>query len=126
MIKLLNLIIGGSLGTLARYFLSGVCYQFLGAQFPYGTLIVNLFGCLVVGFLASISDEKFFLDSNSRLFLMAGFCGAFTTFSTFIFVEAFKTPIFSLVSNGNPIQLFSDSSPPIGKDIILLSQNFRL
>ena len=82
--KLFNLIIGGTIGTLARYFLSGFTYQVFGSNFPYGTLVVNLIGCFIVGFLASIAEEKNLLDTNTRILLMAGFCGAFTTFSTFI------------------------------------------
>ena len=88
MIKLLNLIIGGALGTLARYFLTHITYHFLGANFPYGTLIVNLIGCFIIGVLATFSSGMFFLTYNHRLLLVTGFCGAFTTFSTFIFDTA--------------------------------------
>ena len=88
MIKLLNLIIGGALGTLARYFLTHITYHFLGANFPYGTLIVNLIGCFIIGVLATFSSGMFFLTYNHRLLLVTGFCGAFTTFSTFIFDSA--------------------------------------
>ena len=86
--KWIHLILGGTAGTLSRYLLSGFIYQIFGAQFPYGTLAVNLLGCFLIGFLAAISEEKFVLDGNARLLLMVGFCGAFTTFSTFIFESA--------------------------------------
>ncbi len=84
MTKWLSLITGGIAGTAARYVVSGAVYRFLGASFPYGTLVVNLIGCFVVGFLAAVSEEKFLLTQNARLLLMAGFCGAFTTFSTWM------------------------------------------
>jgi CrcB protein len=88
MAKILSLIIGGAAGTACRYFLSGVSYRFLGSDFPYGTLVVNLAGCFIIGFLASISEEKFLLSPNARILLMVGFCGAFTTFSTFMMESA--------------------------------------
>ena len=88
MIKLLNLMIGGSLGTLARYSLTHITYHFLGEGFPYGTLIVNLTGCFIIGILATFSSGTFFLTYNHRILLVTGFCGAFTTFSTFIFDSA--------------------------------------
>lgn len=72
------------MGTVARYLLAGIIYEAAGTSFPYGTLAVNLFGCLLVGFFAAVSENKFLLDPNLRLLLMVGFCGAFTTFSTFI------------------------------------------
>lgn len=84
MAKWAYLVLGGAVGTVCRYVLSGVVYQGLGANFPYGTLIVNLFGCFIVGLLSVLSDEKFLLTPEVRILLMAGFCGAFTTFSTFI------------------------------------------
>jgi len=83
-IKILNLALGGLVGTLARYFLSGAAYKILGVNFPYGTLVVNSAGCLAAGFLFALAESKFLLNPNARLLLLAGFCGAFTTFSTFI------------------------------------------
>ncbi len=83
--KILSLILGGTIGTLARYFFTHITYHFLGAGFPYGTLTVNLIGCFIIGIVANLSSEIFFLTYNQRLLLITGFCGAFTTFSTFIF-----------------------------------------
>jgi len=84
MIKFLYLIVGGAVGTVARYLLSGFVYRIAGFAFPYGTLVVNLVGCFIIGFLVSISDNKFMLGTNAKLLLMIGFCGAFTTFSALI------------------------------------------
>ncbi len=85
MMKWIYLSFGGIVGTVARYVLSGAIYQAFGAQFPYGTLIVNLIGCFMMGILTTFADQKFLLDPNLKILLMVGFCGAFTTFSTFIF-----------------------------------------
>ncbi len=86
--KWFSLALGGVTGTFARYFLSGFVYRVFGTRFPYGTLAENLIGCFLIGFLAALSEGKFLLGPNSRLFLMAGFCGAFTTFSTFMLETA--------------------------------------
>lgn len=88
MLKFFILIIGGGLGTVSRYLFSGTIYRVTGADFPYGTLAVNVAGCFIIGFLVSITETKFLLGPNSKIFLMVGFCGAFTTFSTFILETA--------------------------------------
>ena len=88
MIKWIYLAVGGVAGTFSRYALAGFVYGVLGTDFPYGTLAVNLSGCFLVGFLASLAEEKFLLSPNGRLLWMIGFCGAFTTFSTFMLETA--------------------------------------
>ncbi len=70
---------------MARYSLSGIVHRFAGVNFPYGTFIVNICGCFLIGFLATLADKKFLLGSDVKLLLMIGFCGAFTTFSALIF-----------------------------------------
>ncbi len=85
MIKILQLVVGGAIGTVSRYLLGGLVYRLLGTGFPYGTLAVNLSGCFIIGFLASVAEKKFIFNADVRTFLMIGFCGAFTTFSTLIF-----------------------------------------
>ncbi len=85
MLKLLHLFIGGAAGTISRYLFGGFVYRFCPDNFPYGTLAINLLGCFAIGFMASIAEKKFILGSDVRTFLMIGFCGAFTTFSTLIF-----------------------------------------
>ena len=84
MAKYVELIIGGSIGTVARYLLGGFVYSVFGTSFPYGTLVINLSGCLLIGFLSTMAEQKFLMGSNIRVMLMIGFCGAFTTFSTLI------------------------------------------
>ena len=80
--KWIYLIVGGIVGTASRYGLTGVISQKMGAGFPWGTMVVNLTGCFVVGFLDIVFEKKFLLSPNYRILLMTGFCGAFTTFST--------------------------------------------
>jgi len=82
--KLLWLTLGGALGALMRYVFSGFVYKFMGVSFPYGTLAVNLIGCFIMGFSISLAETRFIISPNIRMFLMIGFLGAFTTFSTFM------------------------------------------
>jgi len=98
--KFIHLIIGGATGTVARYALSGAAYRIFGSGFPYGTFAVNLTGCFILGFLASFTERKLFLDVNVRLLLMVGFCGAFTTFSTVILETA------NLIKDGEVARAF--------------------
>ena len=116
MIKFVNLVIGGAAGTVARYLLGGAVYRFTGTNFPYGTLVVNIGGCFILGILAALSDKKFMLSPDARLLLMIGFCGAFTTFSTLIFETD------SLVRNGQMIRAFGN----VFASIILGFLLFRL
>lgn len=84
MFNLIILGLGGFLGAVSRYLLSDfVQNMFKAANFPYGTLVVNVLGCFTLGLLAQIAGAKDLIDPQTRLFLMVGFIGAFTTFSTF-------------------------------------------
>ncbi len=80
--KWIYLIVGGVLGTVCRYVLSGAVYHKVGTHFPWGTLAVNLTGCFIIGFLDVIFERKFLIIHNYRILLMTGFCGAFTTLSS--------------------------------------------
>jgi CrcB protein len=74
---------GGFIGSVLRYWTSVNAYKIFGEKFPYGTFIVNVFGCLLIGFIAEISENRFLISSEVRIFLMIGFLGGYTTFSTF-------------------------------------------
>ena len=85
MVRLIMLAIGGALGTLARYGLNGVISA-RAATFPLGTLVVNVTGCFAIGFIASVSGPgtgRVWLKAEWRDFLMVGFCGGYTTFSSY-------------------------------------------
>jgi len=75
--------VGGSLGAVSRYWVSGTTYQWFGQDFPYGTLAVNLLGSMVMGFLSVLLVHRFHVSEEVRIGLLAGFLGSFTTFSTF-------------------------------------------
>jgi CrcB protein len=83
--KILLLALAGAVGTLARYWLSGAVQKAFGFDFPLGTWAVNVFGCLLFGLVWVLSEERFLLSGQSRLIILVGFMGAFTTFSTYIF-----------------------------------------
>jgi len=84
MIKWVYLVIGSIVGGISRYAFAGIISRKAGAGFPYGTLAVNLTGCLLIGVFNSLAEDKFLLGTNERVLLMTGFCGAYTTFSTLI------------------------------------------
>ncbi len=86
--KLILLIISGALGTLSRYAVSSMIGQSFESRFPWGTFVINVLGCFFIGFFAAMSESRFPLSANMRLFIMVGFLGAFTTFSTFMLETA--------------------------------------
>jgi CrcB protein len=75
--------IGGFLGSVARFLLGHVVSKFYAYSFPLGTFLVNIIGCLIVGIIFGITEKTDTLNVEMRLFLATGFCGGFTTFSTF-------------------------------------------
>jgi CrcB protein len=76
--------IGSFIGGVCRYLLSTWVYKLLdNPWFPYGTLAVNVVGCLVIGFLAAIAETRSVFTSDLRLFIFVGIIGGFTTFSSF-------------------------------------------
>ncbi len=79
--KFLYIFIGGGLGSMSRYAIWRI-YNYFNVQFPYGTLTANIISCLVLGYFIGAQLKMGFSD-NLKLLLMVGFCGGFSTFSTF-------------------------------------------
>jgi CrcB protein len=77
--------LGGALGSMARFWLSGVIATRIGETFPWGTLVINVAGSFVIGFFSTLTgpDGRVFATSETRQFVMIGLCGGFTTFSAF-------------------------------------------
>ena len=74
---------GGFVGTLARYFSIQWVQRTFSNSFPLGTMVVNILGCFLIGVFLELSERGNILTHEMRLFLTVGFCGGFTTFSTF-------------------------------------------
>jgi CrcB protein len=77
--------IGAAAGGAARYWTSNVVYKFLPTNMPYGTLVVNVIGSFIIGFVMYYLDGSELISPQMRILLTTGFCGGLTTFSTFSF-----------------------------------------
>ena len=83
LLRLFSIGIAGLIGTLLRYWLSGVIARRYGETFPYGTLVVNSVGCFVIGFLFYFFYDRALASPTSRTALFVGLLGGFTTFSSY-------------------------------------------
>jgi fluoride exporter len=80
---LLSVALGGALGALSRYLLTSVTAGYCNTTFPLPTLLINILGCFLMGFIVEIAAAKNLFSSTTLSFLTTGFLGGFTTFSTF-------------------------------------------
>jgi len=76
---------GGALGSVGRFLLASLVVSVLPYTFPFGTFVVNVLGSFVMGAVVGLAERHLWLQNEWRLFLTAGFCGGFTTFSAFAF-----------------------------------------
>jgi fluoride exporter len=77
--------IGGMLGSVGRFLLVGMIVHLMPYAFPFGTFFINVIGCFVMGSVVALAERYLWFHHDWRLFLTAGFCGGFTTFSAFAF-----------------------------------------
>lgn len=91
--NILFIALGGSFGAVARFLISKFVQEINNNIFPFGTLIINLSGCFIIGFLAGLFEKKLVPD-NLRSFIIIGFLGAYTTFSSY------SMETFNLISDG--------------------------
>ena len=96
--KYLLIAVGGALGSIARYWVGSTVGMRMGFRFPYGTLVVNLTACLVIGFTVTWLGEHVEISPAWRYFIPVGFIGAYSTFSTFEWetLQTLRSGAFSL------------------------------
>lgn len=85
MLDFLAISLGAVIGANARFLISRYTAKILGPVFPYGTLLINVSGSFVVGFFVIWTAERVLVDPRWRLLVVVGFCGGFTTFSSYAF-----------------------------------------
>jgi CrcB protein len=85
MVNYLLVAVGSAVGGMARYACSGLAVRYISETFPWGTLLINVSGSLVIGVLAVVIplDGRWLMTPDARALLMVGLCGGFTTFSAF-------------------------------------------
>lgn len=101
MIKTILLItLGGGIGSAMRYLTSVGVNKYFPAIFPWATLTVNVIGCLIIGIVLGFCEQRQLIGSDLKNFLVAGFCGGYTTFS------AFASENLHLFQSGNSLTAF--------------------
>lgn len=83
MINILLVGLGGGIGAITRYLVSVWAAQKYGSEFPYGTLLVNLAGCLIIGLFMQLVTDRIIVNPYWRMLVTVGFLGGLTTFSSF-------------------------------------------
>ena len=117
--QLLLVFIGGGVGSSLRYLISKFSNDYLNS-FTLGTFIVNILGCFLLGFIIGISFKNTYLTQNQALLLGTGFCGGFTTFSTF------ASENHSLLKSGDLFQFSVYTLGSVGIGIIAVAIGFWL
>lgn len=119
MVNLLYVGAGSCIGGMARY-LVGRLLPITSSGFPWGTLIVNLLGCFILGVIFGFLNKNVCLSDGIKLFLTVGFCGGFTTYSTFMYEN------FCLIADGRLLQLLVYMSLSIIVGLILTIVGYSL
>lgn len=83
--KLMLIGLAGAFGAVARYGLGGLVQRFTGVTFPWGTFVVNILGAFLFGLIWSLVEQRLVISVETRVIILSGFLGAFTTFSSFMF-----------------------------------------
>ena len=89
MLKIMMVAVGGGIGATTRYLVSTWAAEKFGTNFPYGTLIVNVVGCFIIGAFMTLTTERLIVSPYWRLLVTVGFVGGLTTFSSYSY-ETFK------------------------------------
>ena len=111
MTKLFLIFLGGGTGSLARYLLGGWVQRQGTESFPLGTLIVNILGCLAIGFLTAAFSGRILIREEYRIMLTIGIIGGFTTFSTF------GLETFALLDDGQFLRAVTNIVLSVGLEI---------
>lgn len=98
--RFLIISIGAIVGANLRYWIGDWVAQRVGASFPFGTLVVNLTGTLILGIFLTLATERFLIDPRWRVLIAIGFCGSYTTFSSYTYESV------NLILTGQPISGF--------------------
>lgn len=99
MVTVLYVAAGGAIGAVARYLLAVRLYGSLGVEFPWGTFGVNALGCLLLGVVLGLVEERSAFSPDTRAFLTVGILGGFTTFSTLVYES------WSYLRDGDPARM---------------------
>lgn len=118
--SVLLLALGGALGTIARYYGQQMANKYCTGAFPYGTFAVNVLGCLLIGLLSGRALSIPWLDQEGRRLLITGFCGGFTTFSTFAFENM------ALLQKGEILVFLYYTLGSIGAGLLMVALGFWL
>lgn len=119
MLRTMAIAVGGAMGALSRFWLSTQVYAWLGKQFPYGTLTVNVLGSFFIGFLAIWLLDRL-ISPEWRAAILIGFLGAFTTFSTF------SLETLNLIENGEQLKALSNIGLSVGLCLIAVWLGMQL